>query len=303
MQTISIHNFQIPAPSNLSELSKKQCKLLAGAIYHNLELPRLQILMFISFMQENMNLKERCWYLWHIVMWPYFVKRTWLGRFLFQRLNLNTKVRVLSDEALIELSDSHTDFLFDEKGVISEQKFKRFLFWKGYYNGPSNSLSNLCFRQFRMAEEFSLLYAASKNETHLNTMLAWLYLPGNAYELEATNKEYRKYLTPTEVKKRAKNIAKIDIETRYYLYLWYCNAKSALQKKFYEIWEAPSGTSKTKINQNLLDKLRQNFSSMLVLRAEHVTRLEDTDFSMLFDVLQFFQSEIIQAKAARKNDK
>lgn len=303
MQTISIHTFQIPAPSKLSELSKKQCKLLAGAIFHNLELPRLQILMFISFMQENMNIKERSWYLWHIVIWPYFVQRTWMGRFLFKRLNINTKIKVLSDEAILELSESHTEFLFDDKSVISEQKFKKLWFWHTDLFGPSNSLSNTCFRQFRMAEEFSFLYAASKNEIHLNTMLAWLYLPAGAYQLESTDKQYRKYLTPSEVKKRAKKIAKIDIETRYYLYLWYCHAKYSLQKKFDELWETPSGSSKVKLNQNQLDKLRQNFSSMLVLRAEHVTRLEDTDFSMLFDVLQFFQSEILQAKATRKNDK
>jgi hypothetical protein len=251
--------------------------------------------MFLSFLKEGMLFRERMWYLWHLIIWPYFAEKTMLGYFLFQKLGINTRVRTLSDDAIVEMAEWHTEWLFEEKSIVSDQKFDRI----GDLCGPSDSLNNTCFRQFRMAEEFAFLYGNDKNEAYLNTLLAWLYLPKSVQDLDANDKEYRLTLSASEVKKRADFIGGFDIEIRYYLYLWYLSAKSGIVKRFDVVFE-PTATKKTIQTKKPLENLRQSFSSMLVMRAEHVTKLEDTDFAPLFDVLQFFKSEILQARHATK---
>lgn len=294
MQTISFHDFVIPAPSSLSELSKRQCRLLAGALFFNLEVPRLKLLMFMAFLRDGMLFSERMWYLWHIVMWPYFVEKTMLGYLLFQKMGINTTVKVMTDEMIVELSEWHTEWMFEDNGIIAEQKFR----WLAGYYGASVSLNNICFRQFRMAEEFAYLYGSTKDVRHLNTLLAWLYMPKHIMEMDADSKAFREALSPLEVKLRAEKIGKVDIETRYYLYLWYLNAKAGIVKKFDVVFEAPT-TSVGVQTKKPLDNLRQSFASMLVMRSEHVTKMEDTDFAALFDVLAFFRTEILQAKAVK----
>lgn len=293
MQTISFHRFNIPAPTSIAEMSKAQCRLLAGALYFNLEVSRLKILMFWAFLKDGMLLSEKIWYFWHLIIWPYFVQKTMLGYFLFRRLGLSATVKELSDEAIIELSDWHTEWLFDDNALINEPKFERLA---GYY-GPNKALNNLCFRQFRMTEEFAHLYGNARNENVLNTLLAWIYLPAGVYELDANDKAYRAALSPSAVKNRAEKIAKEPIEVRYYLYMWYLNAKTGIMKRFKEVFV--SGKKKGIQTRKPLDNIREALSSMLVIRAEHVTKMEDTDFSSLFDVLAFFKNEIIQAERVK----
>lgn len=115
-------------------------------------------------------------------------------------------------------------------------KLKISLFRRLY--GPADALTNATFLEYMHAQTHFCEYSKTKNEEHLNKMIATLYRPSRSFLckwLPNYNGEKRVKYNEYQVEKRAAKIARLPIEVRYGIYLFFKGVEEFLQSGEFEV--------------------------------------------------------------------
>ena len=186
-----------------------------------------------------------------------------------------------------EISKKFTDFLLQNNdspllNCLIPTLFKN---WKKLH-GFGLLFSNLNFRQFRKAQCHAYEYAQTEDESELNLMIAWLYIPKKS--LLFTDKRF----TEASAIKRAKRISKLDIDTRFAIYTNFNQVRDSLKFKYpLTLLKSDEKQKFFGNNQEEID-LEENFEDMIFTRSGgDITKDELVDLSPCLDIFAHFESE------------
>ena len=263
MQTIQFGNRFLKVPTQLTELSPKQLVRYVQLINAKLTITQFNVLMILNLLQ----VQERAWLKW------FFFKNEYLIPFL-DKLTFGLfewTVITIDDEDFYELTLLSANFHNIETFCIENPVPK--IKW---LVGPQMLLSNVSFRQFRKAEEFFAKYTNDKSEAHLNSLLAWLYLPFWSK---------KRSQTPQKAAKRAKMIGKLPIEKRLTIFYFYLESRTKLTKIYKDLYNSVDTDDSKKTQKVQPIKIKMSFEKAVRALSGNINQDESTDYQFALDAL------------------
>lgn len=199
-------------------------------------------------------------------------------------------------EAMLEILDfkEEINLFLSSKTPFYSQKFPVLgRFWKLY--GPGDALSGITFRQFRMAEEIGYRYRESESEDDLNELLAVLYLREPYKKFEAKTPASRMLDLENDQAYKTQRIARLPLDLRQAIFLWYQGSRSVLIKQFPRIFLGKKADAQESESQATADAIAESYANLLDGLAETAPNYVLWDSTSIYDVLHNYQQRLREA--------
>lgn len=263
----------INVPTTFEELSNKQIIRWADLVSANLTITQFNVLMFLNLVNDN---RMKWFFFKNEYLIPIMDKVTF-GVF-------NWKVQKFDNEAF------HEATLICE--AFHDQHKMPFQNPVSYLGSISNILighdtlfNNLCFKQFRKAEEYFAKYLDTKDEYALNHLIATLY--------REENMDLALSLSTKQILKRVKRIGNIDRAYKMAIFNNYFVNRMAITQVYKFLYKQDGKTTNAKLNPH---KIKLDLEKSVRAVAGNVNQLEDTDLKPAHDVLAYLNDEAEQAQ-------
>lgn len=124
-----------------------------------------------------------------------------------------------------------------QKNLVPKLHYK-----KTFYLGPDNSLNNMRFAEWVLADTYYCDYAETKDEKALNNLVATIYRPaGSGHEYKPGNVKYRgdkrEKFNDALVADRADLLGNIPFHIKEAIYLWFASCRWQLKTYYKEVFE------------------------------------------------------------------
>ncbi|MDI9870584.1 hypothetical protein [Flectobacillus roseus] len=264
---IQIGRKQYTIPTTLKELSKEQyfiwCEILSARLLQH------QFNIFMMFNLLGMDAK----YFIQKIEWNNRLKR-FLDKITFGYFSFSI---IENDfESLTEVARICEIFSKDIK-IPTENKLPTFSVGFRKYKGPEEHFGGMCFRQYRKAEEYFARYLDQHKIEDLDLLIAWLYAPVIPNKVLSK----RRIWNPAIIKRRAKNISKLDSKYKFAVFLFYLSNRQVISKAFKFLFSG-TGSADGKVD---IKSLRQDLEKSVRILSGNVNQDEQTDFQPVLDVL------------------
>lgn len=275
-------------PSGINGLSRRMyLKFIRLQNEPNVE--RIRWVMLLELFKIN-TLATRLRFGWFLL--KNYKLIPWLDKLTFGRFNF--RVQVIDEQELLYIQELYTSFLFDDKRPLITDIVKRIRVGVRLYFSPRSALTNICWRQYRIADVAATNFITTQDPKYLDKMVAVLFLPAFAYQ---SSYLYKSALSISAINERAEKLSKLDYTIKYAIWVWFCGCRMFITKHFKEVFKGQKENSTKSINSL---EIQSNYEDMLRIRSGSVTNDEATDFANLYDFLGHFQTEARQAKMAEK---
>jgi hypothetical protein len=226
-------------PESINDCSLEQIVKIIQLSKKEMDINLRKQKLFYILIEDQGNILDKISYAFNLQFKPWYAK-TMLGKLLHseQYLNIDLHVPTIDyDEINADILDT-TEFIFDEKDVLSRQKC-----WKIGNTPPEDYFGNVTYRQFRNAD--AELYAILENKE----------ITGQLDITDAFVKEL--YLIDNEAP------LKLTDEIRHIIFMYYIGNRQQLKKEFPFVFPSGSGSSKSTYEsyvemwENILDAIAE----------------------------------------------
>lgn len=209
MNKISIRNKNYDIPENWNEISKHEL-LVMGEVFPLIPSFDKLLRLFFGFLKVNKRPLLQLHLFWNKRLADKLARE--IGSNLYFE-NLTFAIDQLDNFAWVFKTNELTKTVIDQFRV-------------GFtvYYGHGAKLNNVEIEEFAFADAFFIKYMQTKEEIHLNRMIACLYRPKGT----GNHGDVRKYFFDNEIEARAKRISKVSIAKRHAILLNYIGQRSHL---------------------------------------------------------------------------
>lgn len=285
MIAIQIGKKIVHVPSSFKELDQEQYFKWCELMHAQLTQVQFNLLMLFNLLKW-----EKRFYLKAILFKELFIKildKITFGVFTFTVYSFDME----QFTEVTELSE-----LFSTKVELpTENYLPTFRIGLKSFIGPEKHLTNICFRQFRKAEEYFALYHHTGKMKYLNMLISWLYLPSLLHQtpfLKARILSFRTALI------RANTVGKLAEPKKIAILYFYAANRALIAKRYKALYEKEvDDDTPQKFSATLM---RAGFEKSLRYLSGNVNHDEQTDFQAALDVLAHLNDKAEQAKELRK---
>lgn len=276
MNTLVIGNIQLSLPSKLDELSKKQLRKIYAI--QDVELESWQFNQFLFRVLIGKNLKLWFFLAYNSYLIPVF-------DFLTFRLFV-WKQKYISVDDWHDCAELYTEFLGDRKQNLTKNPFKLVRHKWSWLRGPQDKFANVSYGEFIKADEFFLVYQATKKVEYLEKMIAVLWRP---YLWKRAKFSIEKLSRHVHI------IQKLSTTDKELILLWYVGCRKILEGEFRNIFSGEGeGTLQLKHIQQYAKSMGKKVFDYAQTPAD--ADIERIYYANVYSVLRKIDQEIGQYK-------
>lgn len=186
-----------------------------------------------------------------------------------------------------------THFLFEKESNLTRQLLPKIRIpWSlTWLHGPTELLGNVSFLEYMKAEAAFLKYHRTKDEHHLNRLVAILYRPKSRRKATAdeAQPDNREKFNEALVEKREQLVSRLPLGTRLAVLLFFVGSRHQMTKMYKEVFPEPEPGEKPK-------KGGLGWPGVLKTLAGDLKSYEPTAEQNIHTVLFHMKANILEAR-------